>query len=125
MLAHTTKANVPVPLQPGLSDQSPPINSFTSVLDLMPLLGKGRANLKAGEKHLVTVLPHDKGTGGTRQCLGQVQHDLEQEVDGECPGDRLTGVDSLVGEGACYGVILIQFAHAVRSQLLTAEAAGL
>ncbi|TNN57409.1 hypothetical protein EYF80_032378 [Liparis tanakae] len=88
-----------------LSDQSPPINSSTSVSDLMPLLGKGRANLKAGEKHLVTVLPHDKGTDGTRQCLGQVQHDLEQEVDGERPGDRLAGAHSLVGE-AQYGVSL-------------------
>lgn len=95
------------------------------MLNLLPLLGGRRADLKASEKDLVTVLPHDEGTGGTDERLDQVQHDLEQEVERECPGDHLTVADSLVGEGAGYGVIRIQCAHAVLSHLLTAEATGL
>lgn len=71
------------------------------------------------------MLPHDEGTDGTDECLGQVQHDLEQEVECERPGDHLTVADSLVGEGAGYWVSLIQCAHAVLPLLLTPEATGL
>lgn len=71
------------------------------------------------------MLPHDEGTGGADERLGQVQHDLEQEVECECPSYHLTVADSLVGEGAGYWVILMQFAHAVLSHVLTAQATGL
>lgn len=81
--------------------------------------------MKTGEKDLVAVLPHDEGTDGTDERLDQVQHNLEQEVERERPGDLLTVADSLVGEGAGYWVIMIQCAHAVLSQLLTVERTGL
>lgn len=73
------------------------------------------------------MFPHDEGTDGTHECLGQVQHDLQQEVECERPGDHLAVAHSLVGEGAGYWVIfiLIQCAHAVLSRLLTSEATGL
>lgn len=107
------------------SDQGHPINSVIITLNLLPLLGGGRANLKTSEKDLVTVLPHDEGADGTDECLGQVQHDLEQEVECEGPSYHLTVADSLVGKGASYRVILMQFANAILSHMLTAEATGL
>lgn len=113
-------------VHPDLTEQSRPISSVIITLNLLPLLGGGgRADLEASEKDLVTVLPHDEGTGGADERLGQVQHDLEQEVECECPSYRLTVADSLVGEGAGYWVILMQFAHAVLSHVLTAQATGL
>ena len=105
---------------------SHPITSvIISTLHLLPLCGGGRANLKTSKEDLVTVLPHDEGAHGTDECLGQVQYDLEQEVERECPGDHLTVTDCLVGKGAGYWVFLVQCAHAVFSDLHTAEAAGL
>lgn len=94
-------------------------------LNLLPVLRGGRADLETSEEDLVTVLPHDEGTDGTDDCLGQVQHDLEQEVERECPGDHLTVADPLVGEGAGYWVVSIQPAHAVLFHLIAVEAAGL
>lgn len=70
----------------------------------MPLLGGGRANLKTSEEDLVPVLPHDEGTDGTDKRLENVQYDLEQEVEGECPSDHLTVDNILIGEGAGYWV---------------------
>lgn len=49
------------------------------LLNLLPL-GGGRTDLQAGKKDLVPVLPHDEGPDGTDQRLGQVEHDLDQEV---------------------------------------------
>lgn len=94
-------------------------------LNLVPLLCGGRTNLKAGEEDLVPVLPHDEGGDGAHESLEQVQYDLEQEVEGERPSDRLAAGDLLVGEGAGDWVVWLQSAHAVPSHLLTAEAAGL
>lgn len=96
-----------------------------SLLHLLPLLGGGGANLKTSKEDLVPVLPHDEGASGTDKRLKQVQNDLEQEVEVERPGDRLTAGDLLVGEGAGYWIVFIQFAHAVFSHHLTVEAAGL
>lgn len=89
------------------------------------MLGGGGANLKASEEGLVTVLPHDEDTDGADESLGQVQQDLDQEVERERPGDHLAVTDSLVGEGAGYWVFFIQHAHAVLSNLLTAEVTSL
>lgn len=91
----------------------------------MPLLGVGRANLQAGEEDLIAVLPHDEGTDSADQGLDQIQHDLEQEVERESPGDDLTVLDPLIGEGASYGVVGVQGAHTVISLLVAREAAGL
>ena len=71
------------------------------------------------------MLPHDEGADGTDQRLDHVQHDLEQEVERQCPGDHLTVVDSLVGEGAGDWILQVQFAHTVLSHLLTCEVTGL
>lgn len=71
------------------------------------------------------MLPHDEGTGGTHKRLGEVQHHLEQEVECEGPSYHLTVAYSLVGEGTGYGVIMVQFANAVLSHRLTAEATRL
>lgn len=71
------------------------------------------------------MLPHDEGTDGADQGLGQVQHNLDQEVEREGPSYHLTVADSLVGKGARYGVVLMQFAYAVIFNRLTAQAAGL
>lgn len=89
-------------------------------LNLLPLLEGGRANLQTSKEDLVAVLPHDEGTDGTDERLDQVQHNLEQEVECECPIDHLTVTDSLVGEGASYRVLWVQCAHAVLSHLVTA-----
>ena len=89
------------------------------------MLGGGRADLKTSEEDLVTVLPQDEGTDGTDEGLGQVQHDLDQKVDCECPGDHITVTGPLEVERTGYWVIVIQFADAVFSQLFTAKAAGL
>lgn len=94
-------------------------------LNLLPLLGGGRANLKTSKEDLVTLFPQDEGTSGADKCLGQVEHNLEQEVKRERPGYDLTVADSLVGESAGDWVVLVQFARAVLSRILTAEAAGL
>lgn len=94
-------------------------------LNLLPLLGGGRANLKTSKEDLVTAFPQDEGSGDADKCLGKVEHNLEQEVKRERPGHDLTVADSLVGENAGDGVVLVQFAHAVLSHILTAEAAGL
>lgn len=80
------------------------------MLNLLPLAGWGRANLETSEKDLVTVLPHDEGTDGADQRLGQVQHNLDQEVECEGPSYHLTVADSLVGKSAGYWVVLMQFA---------------
>lgn len=74
-------------------------------LNLLPL-GGGRTDLQAGEKDLVPVLPHDEGPDGTDQCLGQVEHNLDQEVQSEGPSDHLTVTDPLVHKDASYRVLL-------------------
>ena len=71
------------------------------------------------------MFPHDEGADGTDQRLEHVQHDLEQEVERERPGDHLTVVDSLVGEGAGYRVLQVQSAHTVLPHPLTCEVTGL
>lgn len=71
------------------------------------------------------MLPHDEGPDSADDRLDQVQHDLEQEVERERPGDHLAVADSLVGEGAGDRVTWVQSAHAVLSHLHTAEPAGL
>lgn len=71
------------------------------------------------------MLPHDKGTDGTDNGLGKVQHDLEQEVQRESPGNHFAVVDRFIGEGASDGVIWVQCAHAVFSLQLTVEVTGL
>lgn len=69
--------------------------------------------------------PHDEGAHCADERLDQVQQDLEQEVESECPRDGLTVTHPFVGEGASYGVVAILNAHAGLSLLLTGEAAGL
>lgn len=98
--------------------------SVVILLNLLPFEG-GRADLQPSEKDLVPVLPHDEGPGGTDQSLGQVEHDLDQEVESEGPGDGLAVSHSLVGEGASYRVLLAKCANAVSSGGATAEATGL
>lgn len=71
------------------------------------------------------MLPHDEGADGTDQRLEHVQHDLEQEVERERPGDHLAVVDALVGEGAGYRVLQVQPAHAVLPHPLAREVTGL
>lgn len=125
-LGTNQKGTCPVTHAEGITlrpDQSS-FNSVMGVLNVLPL-GGGGADLKAGEEHLVAVLPHDEGPDGTHHCLEQVENDLQQEVEGEGPGDHLAVTDSLIGEGASYWVLLIQSAHAVLARLLTPEAAGL
>lgn len=94
------------------------------LLNLLPF-ERGRSDLQPSEKDLVPVLPHDEGPDGTDQCLGQVEHDLHQEVQGEGPRYGLAVSHSLVGEGASYGVLLAECAKAGSSGGPAAEAAGL
>lgn len=95
-----------------------------SLLNLLPFRG-GRTDLQPSEKDLVPVLPHDEGPDGTDQRLGQVKHNLDQEVQGEGPSYHLAVSRSLVGEGASYGVLLAECANAVFPGRPTAEATGL
>lgn len=101
-----------------------PTVSVLILLNLLPF-GGGRTDLQPSEKDLVPVLPHDKGPDGTDQGLGQVEHHLDQEVEGEGPGNGLAVAHSLVGEGASDGVLLAERANAVFPGGATAEAAGL
>lgn len=96
-----------------------------TALNLLPLLGGRRTNLQTSKEDLVAVLPHEEGPDGTDERLGQVEYDLDQEVKSEGLGYHLTVADSLVGEGACDWVILLQRAHAVLSDVPTGEATGL
>lgn len=98
--------------------------SVVILLNLLPF-GGGRTDLQPGEKDLVPVLPHNEGPDGTDQCLGQVEHDLDQEVQSEGPSYGLAVSHSLVGEGSSYRVLLAECANAVFSGGPTAEAAGL
>lgn len=98
--------------------------SVVILLNFLPF-GRGRTDLQPGEKDLVAVLPHDEGPDGTDQSLGQVEHDLDQEVQSEGPSYRLAVSHPLVGEGASYGVLLVECANAVLSGGPTAEATGL
>lgn len=98
--------------------------SAVILLNLLPF-GGGRTDLQPSEKDLVPVLPHDEGPDGTDQRLGQVEHDLDQEVQCEGPSDRLAVSHSLVGEGASYWILLAECADAVFSGRPTAEATGL
>lgn len=93
--------------------------------NLLPLLRGGGADLKTSEKHLVTVLPHDEDGHGADQRLDQVQHELDQEVEGKRSCYDLTVADFLVGEDAGDWVILLQFALAVLFHLHAAQAASL
>lgn len=90
----------------------------------MPLLGGRRADLQPREEDLIAMLPHDEGPHGTDQRLGQVQQDLNQEVERKGPGYRLAVTDVLIDEGSSDWVSLIQHARAVSLFLLTGEAAG-
>lgn len=97
----------------------------TPVSNLLPQLGGGGADLQAGEEHLVAVLPHDEGGDGADQRLGRVQHNLDQEVEGERPCSGLTVVHLLVGEEAGNGVVRLQFAPAALLHSHAGQAAGL
>lgn len=101
-----------------------PTVSVVILLNLLPFGGR-RTDLQPSEKDLVPVLPHDEGPDGTDQGLDQVEHDLDQEVEGEGLGDGLAVAHSLVGEGASYGVLLAERANAVFPGGATAEATGL
>lgn len=81
--------------------------------------------MEAGEEHLVAVLPHNEGCDGTDQRLDRVQHNLDQEVEGERPGDGLTVARLMVGEEACDGVGRLQFAQTAFLHLHAGQAAGL
>lgn len=95
------------------------------MLNFLPLLGGGRADLKTSEEDLIAMLPHDEGTDSTDNGLNQVQQYLEQEVKCERPGDYLAVTDPLIVESTSYWVILIQYTHTVLSRLLTDEVTGL
>lgn len=98
--------------------------SVVVLLNLLPLRGR-RTDLQAGEKDLVPVFPHDEGPDGTDQRLGQVEHDLDQEVQSEGPSYHLAVADSLVVKGASYRVLLAECADTVLSRWPTTESAGL
>lgn len=98
-------------------------NLSCTILNLLPL--QGGADLEAGKEHLVAVLPHDEGGHGADQRLDRVQHNLDQEVEGERPSDGLTVARLLVGEEAGDGVIRAQLALAALLHLHAGQAAGL
>lgn len=101
-----------------------PTVSVAILLNLLPF-GGGRTDLQPGEKDLVPVLPHDEGPDGTDQGLDQVEHDLDQEVEGEGLGYGPAVAHSLVGEGASDGVLLAERADAAFPGGAAAEATGL
>lgn len=106
--------------------QSYPVTLVSSPIIRLNFLPRGgRANLKTCKEDLIAVLPHDEGTNGADKCLGQIEDDLDQEVECESTGDRLAVADSLISESASYWVVFIEPAGALVSLLLTDEAAVL